>query len=250
MEHGVGREILAEPAVEGGERVRRGKAALEQQPHRVALVAEGGLDADEDVAEALAQHEDRAAVALLAAGGGAPLCLDLGEPALAADVVVGGDAGVDVGVRAEAGTVAAQDTGTQVVHRGRDLDAVARGLHALQRVVERLEDREIGGGAGAAGIRREAEEDDGDLPFGDAAFRRSAMRRPTRAASMSARSGWHRHIRGSLRRPSGRPPNRIGAVAPSSSGIATIMVASSGVRPRSAAAHSSSDWNSIAWAAT
>ena len=32
-------------------------AALEQQPHRVAFVAERGLDADEHVAEALAEHE-------------------------------------------------------------------------------------------------------------------------------------------------------------------------------------------------
>ncbi len=46
-----------------------------------------------------------------------------------------------------------------------------------------------------------------------------------------------------------RPPNTIGAVAPSSSGIATIMVASTGDRPRSPASHCSSVWNSSAWAA-
>ena len=67
MQHRVGAEVLAQPAVEGGEGVGRREALLEQQPHRVALVAEGGLHADEDVAEARAEHEDRAAVALLAA---------------------------------------------------------------------------------------------------------------------------------------------------------------------------------------
>ena len=58
MQHRMGAEILAQPAVEGRERVRRREALLEQQPHRIAFVAEGGLDADEDVAEALAEHED------------------------------------------------------------------------------------------------------------------------------------------------------------------------------------------------
>ena len=57
--------------------MRWGKSLLEQQSHRVALVTERGLDPDEDVAEALTQHEDRAAVALLLAWRRPPLCLDL-----------------------------------------------------------------------------------------------------------------------------------------------------------------------------
>ena len=83
VQHRIRAEILAHPAVEGREGVGRGEALLEQQAHRVAFVAEGGLDADEDVAEALAEHEQRAAVALLLAGRRAPRGLDLRQPGLA-----------------------------------------------------------------------------------------------------------------------------------------------------------------------
>jgi hypothetical protein len=46
VEDGVGGEVLSKVAVEGGEGVGRREAVLEEEPHRVALVAEGGLDAD------------------------------------------------------------------------------------------------------------------------------------------------------------------------------------------------------------
>ena len=47
-----------------------------------------------------------------------------------------------------------------------------------------------------------------------------------------------------------RPPNTIGLIAPSSSGIATIIVASTGSRPRASASHCSSVWNSTGQAET
>lgn len=50
----------------------RREALLEQEPHRVALVAEDRLDAHEDIAELLAEDIDAAPVRLDAAGGGAP----------------------------------------------------------------------------------------------------------------------------------------------------------------------------------
>jgi hypothetical protein len=46
-----------------------------------------------------------------------------------------------------------------------------------------------------------------------------------------------------------RPPNTLGQIAPSSSGRATIIVASSGTSPVRRARHSSIVWNSTAWAA-
>ena len=46
-----------------------------------------------------------------------------------------------------------------------------------------------------------------------------------------------------------RPPKTIGPVAPSSSGMATIIVASTGSRPRSEPPHCSSVWNSTGVAA-
>ncbi len=47
-----------------------------------------------------------------------------------------------------------------------------------------------------------------------------------------------------------RPPKTMGLVAPSSSGIATMMVDSTGSSPRSEASHCSTLWNSTGCAAT
>ncbi len=168
MQHRVGAEILVDPAVEGGKGVRGGEAALEQQAHRIALVAEGGLYADEHVAELRAEHEDGLAVALLAARGGAPLALDVGQPVLRTHVLVGGDAGGHVGVRAVQRGVALQDGGAQRVHAVWHIDRVAGGAEALQRVVQGGEYGEVGGGAGRTRIRREVEEHGSNLAVGAA----------------------------------------------------------------------------------
>ena len=90
------------------------------------------------------------------------------------------------------------------------------------------------------------------------AVRRRRTMRVTLAASASARSGqacmrgaepagvnWQRRPQpwqGAA--PSARPPNTVGATAPSSSGIATIMVDSTGDRPADEAPQASMDWNS------
>ncbi len=77
MQYRAGAEIVAEPAIERREGMRRRKALLEQQPHRIALITKGRLDTDENIAEALTEHEDWAAVALLLAGRWPPLRLNL-----------------------------------------------------------------------------------------------------------------------------------------------------------------------------
>ena len=51
----------------------RGEAFFEQQPHRVALVTEGRLHADEHIAEALTKDKESAAVRIVPAGAG-PHC--------------------------------------------------------------------------------------------------------------------------------------------------------------------------------
>jgi len=85
--------------------------------------------------------------------------------------------------------------------------------------------------------------------------------RVTRSAKVAARSGCETMSRAQVRpsqpaqrsavcdRPQ-RPPNVIGKVAPSSSGNATIMVASTGVSPRGSWFHCASVWNSTGCAAT
>ena len=106
--------------------------------------------------------------------------------------------------------------------------------------MQRFEDREIGRGAGRAGIGREVEQHDRPPCARRAAVRRSATSLATLSASASTRSGHGRHRAlaapgrqpmraavAALRAP-WRPPKTIGLVAPSSSGIATIIVASTG----------------------
>ncbi len=138
--------------------MRRREAALEQQAHRVALVAEGRLDADEDIAEALAEHEQAGAVGLLAAGRRAPLRLDLLQVPFPPHVVVGRDAHVHVGRGAVAFGVAMDDRLAQRVDVRRQRHRVAGTLHRRQCVVQRLEHRQERRGAGVARVRREVED--------------------------------------------------------------------------------------------
>ena len=166
MQHCVGAEIFAHPAIEGREGVGRREALFEEQAHGVALVAEGGLHAHEDIAEALAQDLDAGAIGLLPAGRRAPLGLDLLQPALAAHMLFGGHAHMHIGERAETLGVAFDDGAAQGVHGGGRLHRIARALHGVQHAEERFEHREIGGGAGVARIGREVEEHHADLATG------------------------------------------------------------------------------------
>ena len=90
--------------------------------------------------------------------------------------------------------------------------------------------------------------------------RRSATSLATRAASFAARSGFGTMSReqftpsqpaqrsaGTSEAPQ-RPPKVIGQMPPSSSGIATIIVASTGNRPRGSDFHCRVVWNSSGWA--
>ena len=72
--------------------MRRRKAVLEQQPHRVALVAEGRLHARRRHCRTARRARRDRAVGLLPARAPGPIALDLGEPALAAHMIVGRDA--------------------------------------------------------------------------------------------------------------------------------------------------------------
>ena len=140
----------------------RREAVLEQQPHRVALVAEDGLEADEDVAELVAEDEDAAPVRTGRGRGRDPSPSRSRAAAASGGRFRGGDAGGDVGGLAEAAALPPQDGVAQGVDGGGRGDVVAVGLHRVQDVVEAFEDAEVGGGADRAGVRREAVEDDGD----------------------------------------------------------------------------------------
>ncbi len=256
MQHRVGAKVLAQVAVEGREGVGRREAALEQQPHRVALVAEGRLHPDEDVAEVGAENQDPAAVALVAARGRPPLRLDLGEVGLAPDVVVGRDAMGNVGRRAVAGGVALQHPGAQGVHGLRDLDRVAVRLQAEEHAVERLPHRQEGGGAGGAGIGREVEHHHRDPALGPrAGAQGDEVRHPLGEASGAL--GMDGHVAGPSSRRSARAARRRTRGAPRAhhrGGAVEFGDRHHHGRldrrqPRSDASHCSRLWNSTAWAA-
>ena len=82
-------------------------------------------------AEAFAEHVNGCAVALLFAGRGTPLRLDLFEVSLAANMIVDGDALVHIGHGPELCRIAVDDPVAQVVHVARQVDAIAC---AFQRV--------------------------------------------------------------------------------------------------------------------
>ena len=166
MQDSVCAEILAQVAVERREGMCRGKALFEQQTHRVAFVAEGRLHADEDIAELRAEHEDRGAVALLAAGSGTPLPFNLVEPAFAAHMGVGGNPGVYVGVCTEPLAIAVDDPGAQLIDGGGHIHRIAFALHGAKRHVKRGKDRQVRSRAGVAGIGREVEQHDRHLTLG------------------------------------------------------------------------------------
>ena len=166
MQHRMRAEVLAQVAVERRECVRRRKTLFEQQTHRVALEAESRLYADEHVAEALAEHVDRCAVALLPAGSGTPLRFDLTQELLTAHVVARRYSLVHIRDRAVVLGVAGNDFLAQGIHVGGEVHPVARALHRIQRPMQGLEHRQEGRGSGVARIRREIEQDDGNFALG------------------------------------------------------------------------------------
>ena len=165
MQHRVGGEILAYPTIEGRERMRRRKPRLEEQPHRVTLVAEAGLHTDEHVAELPAKHENPAAVGLRAARRRSPLLLDLAQMRLTPDMIVGGNTRRHIGVRAKARGVAFQDGNPKRIHARRHLDLIPAGGQRMQRVEQGLEHGQVGRRPGRPSIRREIEQHDSQLLF-------------------------------------------------------------------------------------
>ncbi|MCU0620799.1 MAG: hypothetical protein MUC69_04770 [Gemmatimonadales bacterium] len=165
--------VLAQPAIERREGVRRREAALEEEAHRVALVAHRGLHRHQHVPEARPEHQQPAAIRLLPPRRRPPLRLELGEVRVAAHVIVDRQPGHHVRGRPELLGVAARDALPQRVDAVGHLHLVARGRHRAQQVEQRLEDAQVRRRAGVAGVGREVEQHDPDAPLG---ARRAAQR--------------------------------------------------------------------------
>ncbi len=166
MENGVGSEVLPDPAVEGRKGMRRREIAFEQQPHRIALVTEGRLHTDEDIAEPGTVDMDAAAVALLATRRGAPLRFDGFQMRFRADMFIGADARRDIGIRPETLGIAFQDRVLQFLDGFRHLHRISLGSEALERGMERFIHGQMRSRAGCPGIGREIEQDHCELALG------------------------------------------------------------------------------------
>jgi hypothetical protein len=137
MQQHIGLIGVLQPHVELREGMGRREALLEQKAHRVALVAEGRLHADEDIAEMLAQHEDAAPVRLDLARRGAPDAFDHLQRRREAHDGVGIHMGRDIRLLPVLLGVAVQHRVAQIVDGGGNLHVVALGLHAFS-VLNRL----------------------------------------------------------------------------------------------------------------
>ena len=166
MQHSMGAKILGKPAVEGGESVGRCEAALEQQAHRVAFIAEAGLHADEHIPKLHAKDEDVAAIGLNPARRRPPDGLDLLQPWGAPHMPVHINACAHIGGGTELLAVAIDDHFAQDIVVFWDIHRVAGCLHRGQRMVQRGENTQIGRRAGGSGIGREVEQHRRDLAFG------------------------------------------------------------------------------------
>ena len=113
---GSGRAVLAEDAVE---------ALLEEHAHRIAFVPESGLQADEQIAELPAEHEQRGAVGELPPRRRPPRALELVQPAFPPDVIIDRNSKVNIRIGAEVGGVAFEQLLPELVDAGRDLHVVA-----------------------------------------------------------------------------------------------------------------------------
>ena len=166
MHDGIRGEGFAQVGVVGREGVGRRKALFEEQAHRVAFIAEARLQADEHIAEPGAKHEERAAIRQHTAGRRAPGGFDIFQAALTADMIRHRNFGDDVGFGTVTVLVAFEQHVLEVIDRGRNLDAVTFSFEPLQEIEQRFEDRQVRGGADAAGVGGEVEQRDRKLAAG------------------------------------------------------------------------------------
>ena len=184
VKHRMGRHLLPEVAVKGGEGVRGREAALEEQAHGIAFVAEAGLNQYGDVAEVRPKHKELCAIGELLSRSGSPGRLKGLKVGLLLHVAVHGNGRKHVGVRAVARSVALQHGATQSVRIFRCVDGIARALHAGQRVGQGTPHRKVRRRAHGAALGRKIKEHD---PHAALRPRRAPQRRKGRHPISEAR---------------------------------------------------------------
>ena len=168
MEHRIGAPHLLDVGVIGGETVVGAGAARIQQPHRIPLVAEGGLHSHKHVAEMAAVDQQVGAIAVQIAGRLAPVLFEA--------LGIGGEAFVfghahAVGNRQLRRSLQGLGIGEHRLHQrlgraGHVGHAVPLELHLLEHPEDRAEHIEVGRRAHVALVGGEAEHGDRQLLLG------------------------------------------------------------------------------------
>ena len=165
VQNNIGFQIMLEVLIKRAERMGRSKAAFEQQAHRIALVSERRLNADKDIAELRAKHENLATVGLDTTGCCTPSGFDLGEPRGLLHNLICTDARRNIGVLAIRLRVALKDSFTKRIHCSWRRKVIPLRFHLMQRVEQALEHRQISGSSNGASVRREAKQHDANGLF-------------------------------------------------------------------------------------
>eukprot|EP00959_Pyramimonas_sp_CCMP1952_P383123 8027995-Pyramimonas_sp.AAC.1 len=168
MQARVGAKHLLHIGVVRGEAVVGGRRLGEEQAHGVALVAEGGLHADEHVAVLLPVHKHVLAVRVKVPGGGAPVLVQRGLVVAQLLVLLHRHLVLDVKLgRVELGLLIVQHRLNQAVLRlGHRAHVVALLLEHLEHLPDGPEHVQVRGGAHVALVGREGEDGDAQLLLG------------------------------------------------------------------------------------
>ena len=168
VEHGIRTPDLLQVGVIGSEAMMGTGAAGVQKPHGVALVAEGGLHADEHVAEVATEHQQVLAIAVEVARRLAPVLLQPFGVRGETFVLLHAHAVRDRELRSSLHRFGIVDHGFHQTLRSlrQVLDVVPLGLHLLHHPMDGAEHIEVGRRADIAFVRREAEHRDRQLLVG------------------------------------------------------------------------------------
>ena len=168
VQHRISLPDLLQIGVVSGEAVVGAGAAGIEQAHRITLVAEGGLDANEDVAEVATENQQVLAIAVEVAGGLAPVLFQPFGVRRQTLVLLNAHPMGDRQLRRALHGIGVIDDGLQQFSRrgGQILHVVTLRLHLLHHPMDGAENVEVSSGADITLVGREAENGDRQLLFG------------------------------------------------------------------------------------
>ena len=166
VKDGIGLEDLLQVGVVGGEAVVRTGRLGKEQTHRITLVTERRLDANEHITELLSIHKQILAVRVEVAGSGTPVLLEV--------LRVRGELIVLIGIHAVGNVeVGRRDLGLGIIEdlrhdgllavQGGIANVVSLLLELLEHGLDGIEHIKVGGGTDIALVRGEGEDGNGNL---------------------------------------------------------------------------------------